>query len=280
VIAPSKSLPLMVKAHSHGLWGASYMVARYAIGQLSEQTVHFEDLEDLRTPKVCVEHMRPRDQLRQPVGGKEGPCTRLDGLDSEMGHKLYCSVPAQPTAPRVRLTAGKACYEKQHTLWVSSTYHSANPFAKQTRYGFCFSVSTAIAKPYPWCQCFTGLEARNASSTPLPSTQASSTASLRPLAGATFGYIPKLARIANTTPLAPYAKKTHIAPKLSHMLACVHTHQHVREPQPHACGRAISHARSGRDHSTRSLERGGQMGLLRFPGSYFDDHILWIVYKK
>jgi len=49
------------------------MVARYAIGQLGQQTVHFEDLEDLRTPKVCVEHMRPRDQLRQPVGGKEGP---------------------------------------------------------------------------------------------------------------------------------------------------------------------------------------------------------------
>ena len=88
------------------------MVARYAIGQLGQQTVHFEDLEDLRTPKVCVEHMRPRDQLRQPFGGKEGPCTRLDGLDSEMGHKLYGSVPAQPTAPRVRITAGKACYEK------------------------------------------------------------------------------------------------------------------------------------------------------------------------
>ena len=33
-------------------------------------------------------------------------------------------------------------------------------------------------------------------------------------------------------------------------------------------------------HSTSSLERGGQMGLLTFPGSYFDDHILWIVYKQ
>ena len=111
------------------------------------------------------------------------------------------------------------------------THHRASPLAKQTRYGFSFSVSTAIAKPYPWRQCFVRLEGRNASGTPLPSIHASSFPasdasppdSSSPLAWATLLYTLKTSRIANTTPLAAWAKKAHIATKLSHMNTCIHT---------------------------------------------------------
>ena len=89
-----------------------------------------------------------------------------------------------------------------------STHHRASPLAKQTRYGFSFSVSTAIAKPCPWRQCFVRLEGRNASGTPLPSIHASSfpasdaspADSSSPSAWAAFGL--QSSRIANTTPLA------------------------------------------------------------------------------
>ena len=94
------------------------MVARYAIGQLGQQTVHFEDLEDLRTPKVCVEHMRPRDQLRQPFGGKEGPCTRLSCLDGEMRHELVCIVPAQHNRQNRKSSIGIRSQRALHRIAV------------------------------------------------------------------------------------------------------------------------------------------------------------------
>ena len=114
------------------------------------------------------------------------------------------------------------------------THHRASPLVKQTRYGVSISVSTAIAKPYPWRQCFVRLEGRNASGTPLPSIHASCFPATdvsppdfsSPLSRAVLGF--KSSRIANTTPLAAWAKKAHIATKLSHMKACELTHTRVK----------------------------------------------------
>ena len=137
----------------------------------------------------------------------------------------------------------RLCVDVAMRVCQAVAHQRASPLAKQTRYGFSFSVSTAIAKPYPWRQCFVRLEGWNASGTPLPSIHASSfpasdaspADSSSPSAWAAFGL--QSSRIANTTPLAAWAKKAHIATKLSHMNACEHTHTRVKQTRAPYVGR-------------------------------------------
>jgi hypothetical protein len=42
-----------------------------------------------------VEHVYPLEHLRQRVDGRDGPCTRLPGLDGELAGQLVRSVPAK-----------------------------------------------------------------------------------------------------------------------------------------------------------------------------------------
>ena len=60
------------------------MEPRYAIGQLAQPAAHFVNFDDLRTAQPAVEHVYPLEYLRQRVDRRDGPCTRLTGLDGEL----------------------------------------------------------------------------------------------------------------------------------------------------------------------------------------------------